>query len=56
MLDLNTERDRLKRALVKLDTDIVGARRDLRQPQRADEQEIYEAKLMILQVLFEYCF
>ncbi len=48
--DLAAERSRLEEALARLDDNIGTARRDLQLLTRPDERELFESRLIILQV------
>ena len=47
---LKTERDRLKRTLDTIDLGVAGAKAEINQHRRSDEAEIWETKLVALQV------
>ena len=47
---LRAERDRLKRTLDTLDLEIAGAKSEITQHRRSEEAEIWETKLVALQV------
>jgi len=47
---LRAERDRLKRSLAKIEVDIANAKAEITQHRRLEEAEIWETKLVALQV------
>jgi hypothetical protein len=52
---LQVERDRLRRTLDTLDFDIAGAKAEINQHRRSEEADIWETKLVALQVRYTSC-
>ncbi len=52
---LQDEAERLKAAVVRMDADVAAVRAFLAQPRRPEEHQVWETKLVILQVIPSIC-